>query len=183
MPELQTPRLRLRSFREDDLEALVQLASNEGFMRFSGSGPLDRTRALAMFERIMVPTRAGQPAPFAVVERERERLIGYCGFLRQVVDEREEMEIAYRLHPDFWNRGLASEAAQSVRDHAFRDLQLSRVISLIHPDNHASRRVAGKIGMRLEKETIFKTFPTQVFALSREDWINLHARATDEDAG
>jgi len=52
-----------------------------------------------------------------------------------------KIEIGYRLHPNYWNKGVATEAAQAVRDHAFRDLNLSRVISLMHPENAASRRV------------------------------------------
>ena len=81
------------------------------------------------------------------------------------------MKICYRLHPDYWNRGLASEAAQAVRDHAFRDLNLRRVISLIHPDNVPSRRVAEKNGMKIERATVFRGFPTQVFAITREAWL------------
>jgi RimJ/RimL family protein N-acetyltransferase len=65
---------------------------------------------------------------------------------------------------------LATEAATAVRDHAFLDLKLPRVISLIHPDNIASRRVAEKIGMTHEKETVFRGFPTIVFAISRGVW-------------
>ena len=53
----------------------------------------------------------------------------------------------------------------------FRDLKLRRVISLIHPDNAPSRRVAEKIGMNLEKKTVFRGFPTLVFALTRERWL------------
>ena len=55
-----------------------------------------------------------------------------------------------------------------MRDYAFRDLKLRRVISLIHPDNAPSRRVAEKIGMKIEKETVFRGFPTLVFAITRE---------------
>ena len=54
-----------------------------------------------------------------------------------------------------------------MRDHAFRDLKLPRVISLIHPDNLPSRRVAEKNGMQLETEITFRGFPTQVFGISR----------------
>ena len=75
-----------------------------------------------------------------------------------------------RLHPEYWNQGIATEAAGAVRDHAFRDLNLSRVISLIHPDNAASRRVVEKIGMTREKETVFRGFPATVFSLSQEVW-------------
>jgi hypothetical protein len=64
-------------------------------------------------------------------------------------------------------RGLATEAARAVRDHGFDDLKLPRLISLIHPDNVASKRVAEKNGMLPEKETIFRGFPAIVFAISR----------------
>jgi [ribosomal protein S5]-alanine N-acetyltransferase len=95
-------------------------------------------------------------------------LIGYCGFFHQQVDGTEEIEIGYRLDPDYWSRGLATEGAQAVRDHAFRDLKLPRVISLIHPDNLPSRRVAEKSGMEIEKKTVFRGFRTLVFAINRE---------------
>jgi RimJ/RimL family protein N-acetyltransferase len=52
-----------------------------------------------------------------------------------------------------------------VRDHAFNDLKLDHIISLIHPDNVASRRVAEKVGMVPEKKTTFKGFPTIVFGI------------------
>jgi ribosomal-protein-alanine N-acetyltransferase len=77
-------------------------------------------------------------------------------------------------------QGLATEAARAVRDHAFDHLQLPRVISLIHPDNIASRRVAEKNGMTPEKETIFRGFPTIVFGISREQW---RRAATADGAG
>jgi RimJ/RimL family protein N-acetyltransferase len=97
-------------------------------------------------------------------------LIGHCGFLHWQIDGADEIEIGYRLHPDYWDKGIATEAAMAVRDHAFRDLKLPRVISLIHPENIPSRRVAEKIGMTLEKETIFRGFPTNVFSLCRDQW-------------
>jgi RimJ/RimL family protein N-acetyltransferase len=65
---------------------------------------------------------------------------------------------------------LATEAVQAVRDYAFEKLKLKRVISLIHPDNHASRRVAEKNAMTLEKETNFRGFPTLVFACAPRDF-------------
>ena len=173
MSELETPRLHLRSFSDDDLDAFSALTANEGFMRFSGGGALDREKTAALLERIMVRTRQNLPAQFVVFDRAESKLLGYCGFFLQTVDGVEELEIGYRLHPDYWNRGIASEASQAMRDHAFRHLKLERVISLIHPDNHASRRVAEKMGMKLEKHTTFKTFPTNVFAISRAEWERL----------
>lgn len=163
---IETPRLLLRHFVEEDLEALAILMANPDFMRFS-SGVFSRAEtARFLFDRVIAPARAGLPSQFALMEREENRLIGYCGFFRQVVDDANEIEIGYRLDPAYWNRGLATEAARAVRDYAFEKLKLRRVISLIHPENHASRRVTEKNGMTLEKTTVFKGFPAQVFALT-----------------
>lgn len=164
---IETPRLILRHFVAADLDALTELMADADFMRFS-SGVFTRDQtATFLFNRVIAPARAGLPSQFALLLREDNRLIGYCGFFRQVVDGVEETEIGYRLHPDYWNRGLATEAARAVRDYAFEALKLERVISLIHPENHASRRVTEKNGMKLEKTTTFRGFPAQVFSCVR----------------
>ena len=170
MPILETRRLILRPFREQDVDLVAQLMENPDFMRFS-LGVRTRKQTAAFLEKIIAWERVGLASQFAVIFRENGELIGYCGFFHQDVDGRNEIEIGYRLHPNYWNRGLATEAAQAVRDHAFSDLNLSHVISLIHPDNVASRRVAEKIGMLFERQTVFKGFPTLVFALRREQWL------------
>jgi ribosomal-protein-alanine N-acetyltransferase len=164
---IETPRLLLRDFRETDLDRLAELMANADFMRFS-SGVFTREETVTfLFDRVIAPARAGLPSLFAVIYREENQLIGYCGFYHQVVDEVKEIEIGYRLHPDYWNRGLATEAARAVRAYAFEVLKLARVISLIHPENHASRRVTEKNGMTLEKKTTFRGFPTLVFVAAR----------------
>jgi RimJ/RimL family protein N-acetyltransferase len=155
-------RRRCRSFGETD-----------GKRRFHevSLGVFSREETTLFLEKIIGWQRRGLPSQFAVIHRADNRLIGYCGFFHQQVDGTEEIEIGYRLDPDYWRRGLATEAVRAVRDHAFRDQKLQRVISLIHPDNAPSRRVAEKVGMNLEKKTVFRGFPTFVFALTREPWL------------
>jgi RimJ/RimL family protein N-acetyltransferase len=167
---LETSRLILRSFQDEDIGRLAGLMANRDFMRFS-LGPYTREQTQGMLQKFLSWNQAGLPSQFAVIFRGNNELIGYCGFLHWHLDGADEVEIGYRLHPDYWNRGLATEAARAVREHAFRDLILTKVISLIHPDNVASRRVAEKNGMKIERETIFRGFPTQVFAITREEWL------------
>ncbi len=174
MAVLETSRLVLRPFREEDVDLLAELMANRDFMRFS-LGPYTREQTQTVLDKILSWNRAGLPSQFAMIMRSNDTLIGYCGFFHQQVDETNEIEIGYRLHPDYWNQGLATEAATAVRDHAFGDLKLPCVISLIHPDNAASRRVAEKIGMRFERRTVFKGFPTQIFALNRQQWLTNRA--------
>jgi ribosomal-protein-alanine N-acetyltransferase len=167
---LETSRLILRPFKDEDIGRLADLMVNRDFMRFS-LGPYTREQTQTVLQKFLSWNQAGLPSQFAVIFRRNNKLIGYCGFLHWHLDGVDEIEIGYRLDPDYWNRGLASEAAQAVRDHAFRDLRLLKVISLIHPDNIPSRRVAEKNGMKLERETVFRRFPTQVFAITREQWV------------
>jgi [ribosomal protein S5]-alanine N-acetyltransferase len=169
--ELQTSRLTLRPFHEDDIDRLAELMANSDFMRFS-LGVHTREQTAAFLEKLLAWERDGRPSLFAVIIPSNQLLGGYCGFYHQEIDGEKEIEIGYRLHPDYWNRGLITEAAQAVRDHGFRDLKLPRLISLIHPENIPSRRVAEKNGMTVEKETMHRGFRTLVFAISRQEWLN-----------
>jgi len=173
MAILEASRVILRPFRAEDVDLLSELMADQDFMRFS-LGVYTREQTLGFLEKVLTWEREGLPSQFAVEIKSEGTLLGYCGFFHQVVDQKNEIEIGYRLHPNYWNRGLITEAAGAVRDHAFRDLKLPRVISLIHPENIASRRVAEKIGMALEKHTTFRGFPANVFSLSREQWLKEH---------
>jgi [ribosomal protein S5]-alanine N-acetyltransferase len=168
--ELQTERLILRSFNREDVDAMAHLFANPDFMRFSLGVFTERSKTIEFIDKVMAWDRADMPSQFAVVLRGQHAVIGYCGFHHHP-EVPGEMEIGYRLHPDYWNRGLITEAARAVRDHAFADLKLPRVISLIHPENTPSRRVAEKNGMKIEKEITFRGFPTLVYAISREQWL------------
>ena len=168
--ELRTPRVILRSFREEDVDAMVQLFANPDFMLFSLGAFTERKKTVEFIEKVMGWNRAGIPSQFTVVPRGEDVIVGYCGFF-QHAEVPGEIEIGYRLHPDYWNRGLITEAARAVRDHGFADLELPRVISLIHPENIPSRRVAEKNGMDVEKQIMFRGFPTLVYAITREQWL------------
>lgn len=163
MTALKTSRLNLRPFSEGDLDDLSALMANADFMRFS-LGLFSRKQTTGFLEKVRGCDREGLPSQFALVFRPDHKLIGYCFFVQTV----EELEVGHRLDPSYWGHRIATEAARATRGHAFDDLQLSHVISLIHPGNITPRRVAEKNGMIPEKETVFRGFPTIVFGISRE---------------
>ena len=81
------------------------------------------------------------------------------------------MEIAYLIDKAFWGQGLATEAAAGILDYAFEKLNLSRLICLIDPENIASRRVAEKISMTLERKADGidgDNFPTLIYFIQKE---------------
>jgi RimJ/RimL family protein N-acetyltransferase len=78
--QLQTERLVLRSFREEDVDAMAQLFANPKFMRFSlGTFP-ERKKTVDFIEKVIGWDLASMPSQFAVVSRGEHTVIGYCGF-------------------------------------------------------------------------------------------------------
>lgn len=150
---LETPRLRLRRLEPGDLDDLFALYSDPEVRRYFPEGTLTREETRKELEWF----RNGHPEHpelglWATVLREDDRFIGRCGLLPWTLDGRFEVEIAYMLARDYWGRGLATEAARGIRDHAVGVLGRDRLICLIDRDNAASIRVAEKIGMTFERE-------------------------------
>lgn len=107
--------------------------------------------------------------PYAIVQRDNQDVIGYCGLFSYAdIDGRPEIEIGYRLRRSAWGKGYATEAAQAVRDDAFANLGINRLIALIDPSNTLSIRVAEKVGMRYEKDVMLPgyTHPDYVYAIT-----------------
>jgi RimJ/RimL family protein N-acetyltransferase len=89
-----------------------------------------------------------------VIEKATGAVIGDCGLLEKDVDGKREIELVYVFAPDVWGRGYATEMAGAVKRYAFTELGLERLIALIDPENASSERVAVRIGMRYERETL-----------------------------
>ncbi len=101
----------------------------------------------------------------ALIDKESNKLVGHCGLLKQVVDGISELEIAYSLLPVFWNKGYASEAAARCRDYAFEHNLSPSLISIISLPNRESEKVAVKIGMTLDKTTVYRANDVNIFRI------------------
>jgi len=84
------------------------------------------------------------------------------------VDGADEIEIGYHVHRDYWGYVLATEAAHACRGFGFARFRVDRLVSIIRPENLASRRVAEKIGMTLWKEVKRVGLPHLVYSLVRK---------------
>ena len=107
---------------------------------------------------------------WAMILKSTGDLIGDCGLVRQTVDGVDELEIGYHVRRDLWGQGYASEAAQACRDYAFARFSVDRLISLIRPENLASRRVAEKNGMTVWKEVMRANLLHYVYAIKRDQF-------------
>jgi RimJ/RimL family protein N-acetyltransferase len=165
--EIQTERTVLRRFREEDLDDIASVLAHPEVMKFSLSGPYSREQSRSFIERCLSGYEKRNIGLYAVIYRENQKVIGYCGFSFQDIDGVEEVEIGYRLHRDYWNRGLATETAKAIQDTGFKKMGFERMISIIEAENIGSIRVAEKNGMIFEKAAIFKnTIPVRIYSAS-----------------
>jgi ribosomal-protein-alanine N-acetyltransferase len=146
MFRLETPRTFLREILGNDSEFLLEMMSDAEVMRFYPN-PATESDVRAFVNRMRACYRQDGCGIWLVVDRERGIPLGRAGLLRQDVNGVDEFEVGYMIHRPHWRMGLASEAALAIRDWAFRERGLHRVVSLIRPDNIPSQGVARKMGM------------------------------------
>ena len=159
IPTLTTPRLTLRAFRAEDLDALTALHSDLEVMRFLGGEPRSREESWLTMERA-----PGQWAlrGYGLMAIEVEGVFaGRAGVLHP--PGWPEPELAWTLASGFWGRGLATEAAQTLRDWAFSRFGWTRLVRYILTGNIRSRRVAEKLGCAISGTVALRGFVADVW--------------------
>lgn len=178
---LETPRLILRKFVAEDADALALVISDAKTMRYYPA-PMDRQGVEDWIARNQRRYAANGHGLWAMILKSTTELIGDCGITVQGVDGVDEREIGYHLRRDCWGQGFATEAAQACRNYGFRALPVSRMVSIIRPDNLPSRRVAERNGMTLWKEAMHKDLPHVVYAIQRSEFEKLIGSANSMSA-
>ena len=166
---LETARLLLRPMRVEDVDDLLRIFADPGVMASFGGDLFDRPQMERWVQRNLEHQERYGYGLFSVIYKASGLLVGDCGLERMELGDGVETELGYDFRSDYWNQGLATEAARAVRDYAFQTLGLPRLVSLIREGNGASQRVAEKIGMRLAAELTRHGQRYRMYALSREE--------------
>jgi RimJ/RimL family protein N-acetyltransferase len=150
VPTLETERLRLRSLRTSDIDDYAALNADPEVLRYLGGGPepWDRGRSWRHMAFLMGHWQLGGAGMWAVERRESATFAGMVGFAAP--EGWPGFELAWSLARRFWGHGYATEGARAALAYAFITLEKDNIISLIHPENRASIRVAERIGERLQ---------------------------------
>lgn len=154
--ELRTSRLLLRRWRPEDATPMAAINSDPAVTEFLNRR-MDAAATAAFLGRTKehwVQHGFGHWAVEPVAGPLAGAMIGFVGvayptFLPELATR---PELGWRLGSAAWGSGFATEAALAVRDDAFTRLVLPELISIIHPDNSRSRRVAAKVGMKVERQ-------------------------------
>jgi RimJ/RimL family protein N-acetyltransferase len=175
MTEIQTPRLLLRRWHDDDLVPMAEINADPEVMQWIGDGSVrDLEQTAQDIERWEEEWDEEGFGLFAVELLASGELAGFVGlsvphFLPQVLPA---VEIGWRLGRQFWGQGYASEAAHASLEFALQDRGLDRVISIARLGNDASENVMRKLGMELERETTHPEFgfPLHVYAIDLTEY-------------
>jgi RimJ/RimL family protein N-acetyltransferase len=176
--ELQTERLVLRAWQENDAGSLYRYAKNPNIGPISGWQP----HTSVEYSREIIRTVMSADETYAVVLKETRETIGSIGFIppqskHSIEMMGDESEIGYWLGEPFWGQGLIPEAVRELLRHGFEDLNLSAIWCGYFDGNEKSRRVQGKCGFIYHHSEYNKFVPlmneirTEHFTrILREDW-------------
>ncbi len=181
---LETDRLLLRNFTEDDLDNLVRLDSDPEVMRYINHGdPRDSetTRRDTLPRFLEAHEKFEHFGYFATIEKSTNEFIGWLHFrpapenkilFRPGVDDPTEIELGYRLMRSVWGKGYATEGSRALIRKGFTELGVTCVIAAALVENRASTRVMEKVGLKLVEQYLHEELNEVIvkYALKRVDY-------------
>ncbi|TRZ37373.1 N-acetyltransferase [Niallia circulans] len=168
--EIRTSRLLIREFTKSDWPKVYEYTSNSNVMHYIPEGVM----TVEQTQQLIRDNQGENAEYFAVILAAEKKLIGHIAFFKYFGVH--TYEIGWVFHPNFFNKGYATEAAKAVLAYGFESMKLHRIIATCQPENVPSYRVMEKIGMR--KEGFFKKcipagdgwWDEYYYAILKEEW-------------
>jgi RimJ/RimL family protein N-acetyltransferase len=164
IPTLRTERLVLRPFREEDLDLWAAIVADAEIDRHIG-GVRSREEAWRMIATYLGHWMLRGYGQWAVERRLDGRFLGRAGLWYP--EGWPELEVGWTLDRVAWGEGFATEAGRAAIDWGFAELGLTRIASVIAPDNARSRAVAVRRGMGIDREAEIEGERVVVYACDR----------------
>ena len=165
---LETPRLRLRWFRESDFEELRLMAADPEVMRFIGGTLTTDFEVWRLMAWSMGHWYFRGFGAWAVEEKTTGKFVGRIGFIYPT--GWPGFELGWTLVRQSWGKGYATEGARRALEYGFTEMKRDHVISLIAPENINSIRVAERLGETVEGKTELLGKQVLIYGISREQW-------------
>ncbi len=178
---LETERLTLRRFTDDDAENLFELDNDPEVMRYltgGGKTPRDVIRNETLPRFLRYYELFDDFGFWAAIEKSTGEFLGWFEFRPPEDGSTDEVELGYRLRRSAWGKGYATEGSQALIHKGFTELGVRRVFAETMAVNTASRRVMEKSGMKLVR-TFHQRWPEPIdgaeygeveYALHKVDW-------------
>jgi len=186
---LETPRLILRQFTENDVDNLFELNSDPEVMRYLTGGrttPRDEIRDQIIPFHLAVYDRLDRLGTWAAESAATGEFLGWFHFRPGPDSDISNIDLGYRLRRSAWNKGYATEGSRALISMGFTELAVERVFAHTMTLNAASRRVLEKCGLTLVGTTPYEG-PFEIeggehgqveYALTKVEWEALTAGDT-----
>ncbi|WP_347017259.1 GNAT family N-acetyltransferase [Acinetobacter seifertii] len=142
---LETDRLILKPFVQEDLSTVIEMLQDKDFMAFSPYGHLTLEAATTRFFEILEHYKKYNFGKMAVVLKDTHQIIGYCGFETCEVDSKTEAELGFRLIKTQRNKGYIVEASLKLLDD-MKNRNFKHVIAFSEKDNLPAHNLLNKLG-------------------------------------
>ena len=167
MPVFYTLRLVLRPFRDSDLDSLYEIQGNRDHMRFTFWAE-SRAACEIWLRRYEGLRDVNGFAPWTIVHRAEERVIGWGGLNIDPNAPGWGTEVSYFIHPSYEGRGFATEIVWASLRHGFADLSLQEIGAFARPENQPSIRVLEKCGFKFLRYE--PALERNHYVVRRDDW-------------
>ena len=182
MPDLVTPRLRLRRLTMRDAQDIYRYSRDPDVARhvlWEAHRSIGDSRAYLRY--MLRRYRSHEPASWGIEWAETGRIIGTIGFM-WIQQENSAAEVGYSLAKEFWNRGIMTEALNAVLRYGFDTLNLNRIEAQHEVTNPASGAVMRKCHMLREGTLRSRLFnkgryvDVDLYAILRKDFLRDRGR-------
>ena len=173
--KLETPRLILTTWRDDDWSAFRPIATDPEVMRYiTGGEPWtdQRIQEFVSSQQQLYEKRGF--CRWKLIHKESGELAGFCG-IGYFHHAGDNPEIGWWLARRYWRQGLASEAARIALRDGFERVRLERIVSIARPENRASTRIMEKLGLAFEREWTDGDLKLVKYAIDRTQYLSAAA--------
>lgn len=137
-PVLSTERLILRKLKEEDVDEIFIQRSHPTIQKFIKRTPAaNKEDALEWIKKVTQLEADNESINWVIVPKGENKLIG-CICLWNIEKELERAEAGYSLHPDYFGKGIMSEALAAITKYGFETMKLARIDAYTNKDNLAS---------------------------------------------
>lgn len=170
---LETERLLIRPFSENDLDKLIELRLDEEVIKYLGGRRMQNPEAIAKRLQFYIECYAKFGFGMsAMIWKETNEMFGWSGL--QPLGETSEVEVGYGMIKEFWRRGIGYECAKAWLEYGFEIAGLERIVAVAYPENTGSRRIMEKLGMSYEKTETHYGAECVFYAVSKDKFSELN---------
>ncbi|MFC0522970.1 GNAT family N-acetyltransferase [Pontibacillus salicampi] len=173
---LESNRLFYIELSDSHAGELFEIFSNRKVMKYYGMDPIqDVEQAYDLIHSFQQALTNDKGVRYGILFKNNNRLIGTIG-LNNMSLWHKRAEIGYELHPEYWNRGIITEAIRCIVEYSFNELGLHRIGAVTFPQNQSSIRALTKLGFQEEgklRDYLFQhnqSHDANVYSIIKQEW-------------